>query len=146
MAEQCPICHNGKGEYWGGHSSTTLGTTYPQVVVVNWLPSQDAVSTRGVNSMISCPSLPPAHFPSPPEEEFTVHESEAPCSMQAKPLLQTDLICITCSAMSGLWCVRYVVSPRTKSAHKISWRGSSLTTWRITYSAPPSQMAWPFQT
>ena len=41
----------------------------------------------------------------------------------SKPLLQTHLICITCNAMSQLWSSWYVVSPRTMSAHKISYRG-----------------------
>ena len=40
--------------------SAALGATYPQVAVVNSLPWKDAVSS-------SCPSLPPAHFPSPSE-------------------------------------------------------------------------------
>ena len=44
-------------------------SAYPQVSVVNSHPPQDAVS-HGTNSMSSCPSWPPNHFPSPPEEEF----------------------------------------------------------------------------
>ena len=61
------------------HPSVTSGTAYPQVAVVNSLLS------HGENSMSSCPSSPPAHFPSPAEVEFTVHASEVPCSMQVKP-------------------------------------------------------------
>ena len=32
----------------------------------------------------SCPSSPPAHFPLPPEDEFTIRVSGMPCFMQAK--------------------------------------------------------------
>ena len=56
--------------------------SYPQLAIVNWLLSQDAVLHRA-NSTSSCPSSPPSHYPSPPEEEFTIRVSVVPCSMQA---------------------------------------------------------------
>ena len=59
------------------HLSVTAGTAYPKVVVVNLLPLQDAV-LHGANQMSSCPSSPPAHFPSPPDEEITIHASGVP--------------------------------------------------------------------
>ena len=65
---------------WGGkslrwcHLSVTLGTAYAQGAVVNSLLSQD-VASHGANSASFCLSSPPAHFPSPPEEEFTIHVS-----------------------------------------------------------------------
>ena len=62
--------------------SVTLGTAYPQVVVVNSLLAQNAMS-HGENSTSSCPSSPPAQFPSRPEEEFEIFVSWVPCSMQA---------------------------------------------------------------
>ena len=67
-------------------------------------------------------------------------------TLMPKRLLQTQLICITCNAMSQLWSSWYVVSPRTMSAHKISCRGCSLMSWRIRYSAPASQMTRPCRT
>ena len=39
-------------------------------------------------------------FPSPPEEEFTIHASGVPCSMQAKPGPKPHPTCI---AMAELW-------------------------------------------
>ena len=42
------------------------------------LLSQDAVS-HGANSMSACPSSPPAHFPSHPEEACTIRLSGVPC-------------------------------------------------------------------
>ena len=91
----------------------TPGTAYPQVAAVNSFPSQDAVS-HGVNSISSCPSSPPAHFPSPPEEEFTMCASGAPSAMQEKPGPQPYLICTTCNAMTKLWFTGCAVStPKT---------------------------------
>ena len=66
----------GKSFRWC-HPSVTLGTAYPQGTVVNSLVSQD-VATHGTNSASFCPSSPPTHFPSPPEEEFTIHVSVMP--------------------------------------------------------------------
>ena len=45
--------------------------------------SQDVMSL-GASSISSCPSSPPAHFPSSPEEEFTIHVSGVPCFMQCR--------------------------------------------------------------
>ena len=108
------------------HPSVTSGTTYPKVVVVNSLPLQDAV-LHGANRMSSCPSSPPAHFPSPPDEEITIHAPGAPgpCNRKLGPTL--FLIFTACNAMTEVWSAECTVStPRTKSAHKISWRGCSL--------------------
>ena len=68
------------------HPSVTSRTAYPKVVVVNSLPLQDAV-LHGANRMSSCPSSPPAHFPSPPDEENTIHASGAPgpCNRKLGP-------------------------------------------------------------
>ena len=101
---------------------------------MNSLLSEVAVSP-GANSRRSCPSSSPAHFPSPPEEEFTIRVSVMPCFMQAKPGPQPYLICIDCNAITELWFAGCVVSLLSiKSAHKISWRGCSLMIWQR-YSA-----------
>ena len=127
------------------HPSVTLGTAYHKVAVVNSPLSQDAVS-RGVNSMSSCPSSPPAHFPSLPEEEFTIRVSGVPCSMQAKPGPQTYPTCITCNVTTELWFAGCAESPpRTKWARRISWKRFSLTIWQR-YSTPATQMARPCKT
>ena len=121
--------HSGSGE--ACHPSVTLGTAYPQIVVVNLLLSQDAVS-HGANSMSSRPSSPPAHFPSPPEEEFTIHMSGAPCSMQAKPWAPTlsNLYRLQRSDRAQ-WFARCAVSPpRTTSACRISWKECCLMIWQ----------------
>ena len=117
------------------HPCVTLRAPYPQIMVVNSLLSQDAVS-HGAYSTSSYPSPPPAHFPSPPEIEFTIRLTVMPCSMQAEPGPQFYLICIACKAMAELWFAGCAVSPqRTKSAHRNSWRGCSLTIWQR-YSTP----------
>ena len=61
-----------------------IGSVYPQVVVEDSLPSQDGVSHRA-NSMSSCPSSPPARYPSPPEEEIAM--CNAPCEWNLGPKL-----------------------------------------------------------
>ena len=43
------------------------------------LSSQDSVS-HGANSMSFCPSSPSAYFPLPPEADFPIRTSGAPCS------------------------------------------------------------------
>ena len=92
--------HSGLGEAWGVcNPSVTLGTAYPQVVVMNSLLSQDAVS-HGADSMSSCPFSPPAHFSS--EEEFTICASGVPCFMQGKPEPHPYSTCITCNVMADL--------------------------------------------
>ena len=71
-----PVDNQWQKSQWEGrrlrwyHPSATLETAYLQVAAVNSTPSQDAVS-HGANSMSSCASPLPAHFPSPPEDEFT---------------------------------------------------------------------------
>ena len=110
------------------HPSTNLETAHPRELVVNSLPSQDAMSHEA-NSTSSYPSTPSVNFLSPPEEEFAIRASVTPCFMQAKPGPQPHLICIACNAMTRLWSVECPVSPpRTESAR--SWRGRSLTIWR----------------
>ena len=126
------------------HPSVTLGTAYPQVAVVNWLLSKDAVS-HGASSMSSCLSSPPAHFPSPPEEELTIHVSGAPCSMQAKSGPQPYLTCITCNAMTELWFAGWDVrchhqGPRQHAGsleEDAAWWSGNCT------RHPLTQMAWP---
>ena len=72
--------------------SSTLGTAHLQMVVVNSLPWQDAMS-HGPNSMSSCPP-PPPHFPSPPGGNYTTHTPGASYSMEWKPRSQPFLFCI----------------------------------------------------
>ena len=60
---------------------------------------------HGANSMSSWPSSLPAHFRSPPEEEFTINMSGAPCSMQADPGHQLCQFCIASNVMTQLWSV-----------------------------------------
>ena len=116
------------GRSWSWyHTSVTSGIAYPQVAVVKSLPSQDTLS-HGAHSTSSCPSSPPAHFPSPPEEDFTIcQERHATC----KQYLGPKLIRIAYDAMTELWCAGCAVSlPRTKSARTISWGGCSFTIWQ----------------
>ena len=95
-------------------TEATVGR-YKLEVVPSFCYLGDCLSS-GANSMSSCPSSSPAHFPSPPEEEFTIHVSGVPCSMQAKPGPQPHPICIACNAMTELWFTGCAVSPpRTKS-------------------------------
>ena len=51
-------------------------------------------------SLRSRPFSALAHFPSPPEEEFTIRTSEASCSMQAQLEPQPYLTCIACNTMA----------------------------------------------
>ena len=100
------------------------------LVVTSFCYLGDCLSSVA-NSTSSCPSSPPAHFPSPPEEEFTIHMSGVPCSMQAKPGPQTHPICITCNAMTKPW-----FTPDVQCHHQ----GPKVTLHLQT------QMAWPCRT
>ena len=65
--------------------------------------------------MSSCPFLPPAHFSSPLEEEFTIRASGAPCPMQAKPGPQPHLICSRHRLQSNDWnMIRWMCIVTTK--------------------------------
>ena len=60
-----------------------------------------------------------------------IHVSGVPCSMQVKPGPQPYPTCIACNIMTELWFAGCAESPpRTKSAHRISWRGCSLMIWQ----------------
>ena len=97
--------------------------------------SQDTGS-HGQNLISSRPSSFPAHFPSPPEEEFTIHASGAPCPFETEPGSQPHLIHMASKAMADLLSAGYALSPaRTKSARKISCRECSLRIWQR-YSTP----------
>ena len=76
-------------------TEVTVGR-YKLEVVPSFCYLGDCLSS-GANSMSSCPSSSPAHFPSPPEEEFTIHVSGVPCSMQAN--LGSNLIRFALSEM-----------------------------------------------
>ena len=93
------------------HPSVTSGTAYPKVVLVNSLPLQDAV-LHGANRMSSCPSSPPAHFPSPPDEEITIHASGAPgpCNRKLGPTL-FDFHRLQCNDW-GMICWAYSVTTK----------------------------------
>ena len=119
------------------HPSVTSGTAYPKVVVVNSLPLQDAV-LHGANRMSSCPSSPPAHFPSPPDEGITIHASGAPgpCNRKLGPTL-FDFHCLQCNDW-GMICWVYSVttkdqvsSPRSPG-EDAAWSGKN---------TPPTQMS-----
>ena len=120
------------------HPPVSLGAAYPQMVVVNSLLSQDAVS-HGTNSTSSYPSSPPAHFSSPPEVEFTFHVSVMPCFMQAKHGPQFYLICIACKAMIELWFAGCAVSPQSQLTGPLEEDAA----WRSGKGTPhlPIQMA-----
>ena len=91
--------------------------------------------------MSSCLSSPPTYLPPPPEEEFTNRAPVAPCSMQVKPGPQSYLNCSACNTIAMLWSAGCVASPpMTESAHKISWRGCSLTIW-LRSPHPPTRSA-----
>ena len=99
------------------------------MAVVNSLPSQDPVSL-GANSMSSCPFSPPAHFPSPAEEEFTIRSSGAQCWMQAKPGPQSYLTCVACYAITELWSVGCASQPERSPGEDAAWwsgKGTLLT-------------------
>ena len=105
-------------EAWGGAILLLPWGLLILVAAVNSLLSHDAVS-HGTNSTGSCPSSPTAHFPSPPEEEFTIL---VPCSMQAKRGPQPYLTCIACNVLTELCFAGCAASPpRTKSSRGISW-------------------------
>ena len=92
--------------------------------------------SHGDNSMSSCPSSPPAHLASHPEEEFTLRLSGVSCSIQAKAGPHRYWSCIACNLTTELWFARCAASPpSTKSARKISRRGCTLIIWQK-YSAP----------
>ena len=96
--------------------------------------------SHGENSMSSCPSSPPAHFTSPPEEEFTLRASEMPCSMQAKPGPQRYPTCIACNAMAELWFAGCAVLLAWSLWEDAAWRSAKGTLH------PPTQMARPCRT
>ena len=115
---------------------TKVLTAYNRMAAVNSLPSM----SFGANSTSSCPSSPPAHFPSPPEEEFTIRSSWVPCWMQAKPWPQSYLTCIACYAMTELWsagCASQPARPPGDDAARWSGKGTP---------HPPTQMARPCRT
>ena len=92
-----------EGKNWKWCHPATSRSTYPQVVVVNSLSLQYALS-HGANSMSPClPHLPLVSHHLQREDEFTIRVSGVPFSMQVKPGPQPHLICITCNAMTGLW-------------------------------------------
>ena len=94
-----------------------------------------------LNSMSSCLSSTPDHFPSPPEEEFTIRVSGVPWSIQTRPGSQPYPTCNTCNVTTVLWFTGCAASPpRTKLARKISWRGCSLMICKGTLH-PSTQMA-----
>ena len=118
------------------HPSVTSGMAYPKVVVVNSLPLQDAV-WHGENQMGSCPSSVLTSRSFIITSQFMRQERQAHA---IESWAQPYLTFIACNATTEVWSVWCTVSPpRTKSAHKISWRGCSLmirqkysTDWDVT--------------
>ena len=128
------------------HSLATLGIAYPDVAVVNSLPSQD-VKSYGANPTISCPSSPSTHSQSPPAAAFTTQISVVPCSMQKKHI-GSNFSSSTSPVTQWPDCdpldVSEVSPPKTKSADKNLCRGCC-STWRW-YAAPSTMVAWSCQT
>ena len=93
------------------HPPGTSWTTYPQVVVMN---------------------SPPAHFQSPPEEEFKPRAPGLTCFSNRN--LDPSFICAASPATQrSAGCA--ASPPHIKSVYKISRKGWSLTFWQR-YSAP----------
>ena len=79
-------------------------------VVPSFCDLGDCLSLGGgyeIATITRCHVLTPhaliiSHFPSPPEQEFTIHVSGVPSSMQAKPGSQPYLTCIACNITTEL--------------------------------------------
>ena len=107
------------------HPSVTSGTAYPKVVVVNSLPSQDAVLHGQIEWAPVHPHLPLiSHHLQMKRSQFMHQECQAHA---IESWAQPYLTFTACNATTEVWSAGCTVSPpKTKSAHKISWRGCSL--------------------
>ena len=125
--------HNGSGETWG--SAIVL---LPRECLSSGGDCELANITRccvawGKFELLSSH---PAHFPSPPEEGFTIRLSAEPYSMQAKLGPQAYLICIACNAMTELWFA--VVSPPSQLARSLG----EDTIWRFGKDTRHRRLRW----